>query len=191
MAKHLFFMGNKRSGTSLLVRLLNFHPEVFITPESDIVWILYQMRDGWPAQFCCYPWDGPVGMNRTLAAAEPIFQKLRDSRPGEQTADQIFHSVQDHLRRTAMGPEQVCKCPVWMGDKKPVQQSDPEIRPFMSKQFPAARYIHIVRNPAAVVASKIKAARHWKEVPNFWREKPEQILERWARSEEHTSELSH
>ena len=31
--KPVFFIGNKRSGTSLLVRLMNLHPEVFVTHE--------------------------------------------------------------------------------------------------------------------------------------------------------------
>jgi hypothetical protein len=39
----LFIIGSKRSGTSLLVSLLNQHPRVLVTHESDLVWILYQI----------------------------------------------------------------------------------------------------------------------------------------------------
>src|SRR5947209_8001096 len=63
MPRQVFLMGNKRSGTSLLVRLLNLHPEVFASHESDILWILFQARKEWPEKFECHPWDGPLGMN--------------------------------------------------------------------------------------------------------------------------------
>jgi len=42
----LFFIGNKRSGTSKLVHYLNQHPEVFVTNESDVAWFLYQIEEG-------------------------------------------------------------------------------------------------------------------------------------------------
>ena len=38
----LFIIGNKRWGTSQLVRMLNLHPLMFVSDESDISWILYQ-----------------------------------------------------------------------------------------------------------------------------------------------------
>ena len=62
----LFMIGNKRSGTSHLVRLVNLPPNVFVTHESEIIWVLYQAAQGVP--FTCYPWDGPMGMQATLKA---------------------------------------------------------------------------------------------------------------------------
>src|SRR3954454_6758131 len=106
---YLFFVGNKRSGTSLLVELLNFHPDVFVTPESDIVWILYQMRGGWPETFQCYPWDGPAGMNRTLEAAGTILKNAGhngnacanangNARADNEGVPGLFVQVQERLR---------------------------------------------------------------------------------------------
>jgi len=36
MTRPLFLVGNKRSGTSQLVRLLNLHPKIFVAHESDV-----------------------------------------------------------------------------------------------------------------------------------------------------------
>jgi hypothetical protein len=46
MSYPLFIVGNKRSETSQLVRILNLHPQVFEYHESDISWILYQFYIG-------------------------------------------------------------------------------------------------------------------------------------------------
>src|SRR4051794_23147632 len=116
MTAQLFFMGNKRSGTSLLVKLLNLHPEVCTTHESDIIWILYQMRQGWPRQFECYPWDGPIGMTSTLAACGRLLRSC--VRSGRQLGD-IFQLVEEQLsiqNKGVAGQPAVYK---WLGDKKP------------------------------------------------------------------------
>lgn len=47
----LFIIGNKRSGSTLMTDLPNVHPRVFVSHESDIAWILYQAREGWPDAF--------------------------------------------------------------------------------------------------------------------------------------------
>jgi Sulfotransferase family len=183
MPKTLFFIGNKRSGTSLLVKLLNLHPDIFITPESDIIWILYQAQQGWPNEFRAYPWDGPVGMWRTLESAASVFESARTSVGGPVSVREMFELVQEHLRHV-LDPDAQSKIPVWIGDKKPVQHCDPEIRPFIQRHFPDARYLHIVRNPNAVVASKQNAAKHFKSPPQYWQESPAAILKRWAIHEE-------
>jgi hypothetical protein len=183
MPNPVFFIGNKRSGTSLLVKLLNLHPDIFITPESDIIWILYQAQQGWPKEFRTYPWDGPVGMWRTLETAASVFESARTSAGGCMSVRQMFDLVQEHLR-LALDPEAHSKAPVWIGDKKPVQHCDPELRPFIQQHFPDARYLHIIRNPNAVVASKQNAAKHFKSPPSYWHESPAAILKRWAIHEE-------
>jgi len=69
----------------------------------------------------------------------------------------------------------------WLGDKKPVQHCDPDIRAFLKQHFPSAHYLHIVRDPATVVASMMAAANTWSAgVPDYWRLGPEQILQRWT-----------
>lgn len=180
-SNELFFMGNKRSGTSLLVRLLNLHPDIFATHESDIVWLLYQMRNGWPPRFDCYPWDGPIGMRNTLEACEP---QLRAWALDGVPASEIFQRVNEILRRKSPDRANEPGGHRWLGEKKPVQQCDPDLRPFMLEHFPRSRYLHIVRDPRAVVASMTEAARSWPVVPEYWKGSPAQVLERWAIHEE-------
>lgn len=186
-ANPLFIMGNKRSGTSLLVRLLNLPPEVFVTHESDAVWILHQARDAQPAQYACYPWDGLLGMEATLQACRHILESLPAGRLVSDTAAETFFSIQEHLMNHGSAVQQPHRKTnlAWIGDKKPVQHSDPEIRASMRAWFPHARYIHLVRDPRAVVASAVEAARTWNRgVPQYWRQLPEDVLERWVIHEE-------
>jgi len=164
----------------LLVQLLNLHPEIFITPESDIVWILYQARNGWPDEFRGYLWDGPVGMERTFEAAAEVFDSVRNS---TATPREIFERVQEELRRK-LNSTAASKNPVWIGDKKPVQHCDPDIRRFLNTHFPEAHYLHIIRNPNAVVASKLSAAKQFKAPPEYWCGTPDAVTERWVIHEE-------
>jgi hypothetical protein len=178
----LFLIGNKRSGTSHLVDLLNLHPRVFVSPESDIIWILYQAVRGLP--FRCYPWDGPVGMERTLQlCAGELGAELAGV--AREAVAQRFFRVQGQLMRYAsadggLPPKDGL---AWIGDKKPVQHVDPEIRPFLRAHFPHARYIHLVRHPRAVVSSMLSAAASWARV-EYWRGDASAVLERWAIHEE-------
>lgn len=188
-AKPLFIMGNKRSGSSILVRLLNLHPKVFVSDESDIIWILYQARNGKPAQYTCYPWDDSVGMEATLAACHEILEDSLYKSPGQEAIAMTFLRVQAHIMKYGSAKQPPHPHPkselAWIGDKKPVQHSDPELRAFLHSHFPNARYIHIVRHPRAVVASKIKAAKSWGGIaPQYWEKTPQDILERWAIHEE-------
>lgn len=71
----------------------------------------------------------------------------------------------------------------WIGDKKPVQQADPDVLAFIRRHFPDARFVHIIRHPRAVVSSMVTAGRKWAKV-GYWNGTPESILERWAIHEE-------
>lgn len=167
-------MGNKRSGSSLLVTLLNLHPRVFMTYESDVIWILYQARNGMPSQYRCYPWDGPLGMEATLKACHHTLLTSLYSSQGEKAIATTFFRIQEHLMQhgSAIQRPQPKTNLAWIGDKKPVQHSDPELGAFLRRHFPEARYIHIVRHPKAVVASMAKAAGNWKRgIPEYWRKK--------------------
>ena len=182
----LFLVGNKRSGTSLLVRLLNRHPDIFVTHESDVIWLLYQLRNGWASTLRRYPWDGPLGLHATLG----VCRNLLRERAAQSTAPEIptlFRQIQEQVMcqgsRLRTVPDE--RGLLWLGDKKPVQQCDPEIRPFLQQHFANARYLHIIRHPIAVVASMMVAARTWSRgVPPYWHGTADEIVERWAIHEE-------
>jgi hypothetical protein len=186
-AGQVFIIGNKRSGTSLLTSLLNLHPNIFVSYESDIIWILFQAEKQGLSHLRPYPWDGPLGMRATLKACQGMLQDFSNRAPRGKNPVEIFSSVLEYLMVHGSDVQRPYpkKDLSWLGDKKPVQQCDPEISPFLRRHFPGARYIHMVRNPRAVVPSKIRAAEKWNEgVPEYWKGTPAQILERWAVHEE-------
>lgn len=183
----LFIMGNKRSGSTLLVRLLNLHPHIFVTDESDIVWILHQARDGEPPRFNCYEWDDAQGMNASLSSCLPIMRTALHETPGEGGVANAFHQVQNHLMKVGLRGQKPRRKGrlAWLGDKKPVQHADPKLRPFMLAHFPKARYIHIVRDPRAVAPSMIALGKSLGGVaPRYWHGSRRELVERWAVHEE-------
>ena len=189
--RQLFIIGNKRSGTSLLTTLLNLHPNVFVTHESDAIWILYQARNGIPSQYECYPWDDPVGMEATLEACQSVLHSYLHGIASKKTFLDAFHIIEKHLMQHGSAIQKPYNKSdlVWIGDQKPVQHGDPAIRPFLWEYFPEAHYIHIVRHPRAVVASKVKAGLIMKQCPPYWRQTPRNILERWTTHEKWALQL--
>jgi hypothetical protein len=182
----LFTMGNKRSGSTLLVNLLNLHPEVFMTHESDIVWILYQAREKWPEEFRVHPLDAPRGLNSTLETCRPVLEKRLQENGHPRSLTDAFYDVQLHIMRHGSQMDKPKDKPrlSWIGDKKPVQGCQPELLAFVRELFPQARFLHLVRDPRNVVASMVKAAATWRVVPDYWAAGPEEVLRRWAQHEQ-------
>ena len=181
MTKTFFITGNKRSGTSQLVRLLNLHPRVFISHESDIIWILYRFYNHQP--FEAYPEDGPRGMEYTLQKCGHLLDK--DKSPAEN-----FFTVQKSLMRQGspwLVPVEKENL-LWVGDKKPFQYSDPELTNFILDFFPETRFIHLIRHPFAVAAS----AEKFNKTPDgdFWKGiTPEEAVKKWAYNEKRVLDL--
>jgi len=180
-ARPLFIVGNKRSGTSLLVRLLNLHPRIFVSHESDIVWILYQFHERKP--FEPHPWDSGRGMGITLSTCRSLLSL-------DRTPLENFYAVQTAMMRAgnpwlpALRKDELD----WIGDKKPFQHGDPRLVDFILLNLPRARFIHLVRHPFQVVAS----VRRFNRTANgdFWKElSGEEQIERWLFHEERVLDL--
>jgi hypothetical protein len=142
----LFLVGNKRSGSTFFGRFLSSHPSVFITGESDVIWILYcsYVLGG----IRPYPFDDDFGMNATLARIGGMLDT-------SLTPYENFLRIQQHLIRVGHikhGPA-VRDQLAYIGDQKPFQQIDPSILPFIQEHFPGSKFIHLVRHPAAVASS--------------------------------------
>jgi hypothetical protein len=186
MANSLFFVGNKRSGTTLLVNMLNEHPAICVTHESDVAWILYQARSGIPAEFECFPWDAPRGMNAVIGAFRD-FLEILSSPPEPSEIAAAFDCIQRRVIEEGTSvhvPLKATSRLCWIGDKKPVQHAFPDINAFIRNCFPQARFIHLIRHPQAVVASHLEAARTWPIVPAFWKGSAVEVLSRWCTHEE-------
>lgn len=212
--KPLFVIGSKRSGSTLMANLLNAHPRVFVSHESDILWILYQARNGPPARYVRHPLDSELMMDATIRSCRRILDSLGTPPAREEVVD-AFHRVQARLMEQYFRPplEQRIKRAVlkagkdrspanlwrafraqtalppkrdlaWTGDKKHAQYLDPDLQPFIRAHFPDARYVHVVRDPRGAVASVVEAARKWDVMPDYFRGTVAEILEQWAVNEE-------
>lgn len=178
----LFIIGNKRSGTSQLVRLLNLHPEIFIAHEADALWILQRFHAG--LTFEPHPWDSPRGMEHTLAHFRERLDPQRS--PRENFATLLTAIMQNG---TPWLPPADKKNLRWLGDKKPFQHTDPALQPFLREHFPDALYLHIVRHPAAVTASSDNFNRS--RNGDFWLGlSPAEKIERWAFHERLAGEMA-
>ncbi len=171
MPRPLFIIGNKRSGTSHLVRLINAHPALYVAPEADLVWALYCRALNEP--ITRYPNDGDKGLNATLDLCGDIFAS-------DLTTDAAFRDVLARLaERDDKSPAELA----WIGDKKPVQQADPDVFGFISKTWPDARFLHIVRHPNAVLASKRAAIGKFTELET-WKQPTDDLLAFWVENEQ-------
>ncbi len=185
-------MGNKRSGSTLLVNMLNEHPDVCITHESDIIWTLYQCRDGMPKEFRSFVLDAPRGMDALLQSFGPMIGELLLATPSRPQWTKAFFEIQRRVIELGTAvhvPLKTAQGLKWIGDKKPVQHASPEVRDFILSNFTDARFVHIVRHPAAVVASQQEAARTWSVTPQYWHGRADEVLERWRVQEEWVLEL--
>ncbi|OQW92651.1 MAG: hypothetical protein BWK78_01025 [Thiotrichaceae bacterium IS1] len=172
MTRATFIVGNKRSGSTHFMHLLNLHPNIFISNESDIIWILYRFHHD--LEIIPYCWDTPVGMNRTLERFKGMLSK--DKTPFQNFMDLQTAIMEEGVKGLPpMHKEQL----LWIGDQKPFQQIDPELMPFIKANFPDAKYLHLIRHPFPVVRSSkvFKAGVLWKGMTE------DEILKRWTMHE--------
>ncbi len=172
MVKAVCIVGNKRSGSTQLMNLLNLHPNIFISNESDIMWILYRFHHD--LEIIPYQWDTPVGMNQTLKQCRHLLSK-------EKTPFENFVTIQKTLMEEGFLKTKPTRKDnlLWIGDQKPFQQIDPEIVPFIKQHFPGFKFLHLIRHPFPVIQSSkvFEAGVLWKGMNQ------QQILERWTMHE--------
>lgn len=95
--KPLFVIGSKRSGSTLMANLLNAHPRVFVSHESDILWILYQARNGPPGRYVRHPLDSELMMDATVRAGRRILDSTLGAPPTHEQLVEAFHRVQERV----------------------------------------------------------------------------------------------
>ena len=147
MAPPLWVIGAPRSGTTFLARVLDHHPGIFLTNETRIMLLFSRMLNRW------------VDARRLLATSKTeILDSLWRHTPG--LIEQIYRDL-------GAQPGQR-----W-GDKYPQYADgdlDPEALTTIDRLFPDSQYVHIIRDPRAVVASIV--SKEWlgfDEAIDAWR----------------------
>lgn len=147
----LFLVGCPRSGTTLLQRMLDAHPHVAIAPETFFIRKVYMRRREY----------GDLGResnwNRLIedVMAMPVFDEMgltkdkfiSECREIERSYSSLFGLMLRQyktIRRARL-----------VGEKTPNHLL---YIPTLSRFFPSAVFVHIIRDPRGVVNS-------WKEVP--------------------------
>lgn len=178
-----------------MVRLLNLHPNILVTHEADIAWILYQLHRDPDAEIKPHPLDEEKGMKATFDMHGSVFKPIReedsDAHGRVRTA---FYRFYDRVNQEGRGQWDLAARKerlAWVGDKKPVQHADPRVWSFLEKTFPQARYLHVIRDPRYVVASMQEAAKKWNDrsVPEHWHRSPASIFGDWIQNEERVARL--
>ena len=143
--KTIFFIGNKRSGTSILAKSINLHPQIHITHESDLLWITYRLYKYGSIEF--YKFDNDVTTKSTIQTCKNIIEKYQSMSPKE-----FFLRCHQKLMITGsfwnIPTDKVVSI---IGDKKPSQTI--EIIDWVQDNFPQSNYIHIIRHPLDFVKS--------------------------------------
>lgn len=150
----LFIIGMKRSGTSMMVNILNMHPNICITMESDVTWIIYQLKIlGLDIKSLNrYYLDGERGMKNTIIKCE------------KEILNHSYFSVSCFMKQ-CIEKIGLKKNNLIIGDKKPLQGSDLELFDFVESELENITYIHMWRDKKNVVRSWVDLTKH---NPPFW-----------------------
>jgi hypothetical protein len=169
----LFLVGAPRSGTTLLQSLLTAHPEIYSVPESDFFARLSFVKRRWRYTLELLQ----IAPLRAKRRVEEILQEVEGSHVYASLPkrilfkEQCVHAFIESLDALAQEKSKT----VWL-------EKTPRHLHYIDKisQFvPDAKFIHIVRSGADVVASQIEVAR---KHPDTWGNRTiDQCVQRWIK----------
>ena len=131
----VFMVGSGRSGTTWLQAMLSMHPHIYSGPETNFF--------------------------GAFAAAENSFSKVKGRRVGLSeyfTHEHFYGAIADLFRQTLSGLPEPELQPQLFLEKSPHHCLHTD---FLLKTFPNARFIHLVRDGRAVVASMLRGSKTW------------------------------
>lgn len=176
--KALFFIGNKRSGTTLLMNLLNFNPHICISNESDLAWILYLKHKG--ALLRPFEEDSPKGFNLTMKEFPSLFEE------SESVEDNFIRITKSLAGCSGKSDLEV------VGDQKMFQHTNEQVLEFILKEFPEPYFVHIYRYPSDVIRSQKNFGKETGalDYDNIWKGKSEEeLLKEWVKYENRVSRI--
>lgn len=146
--------GSKRSGSTHLMKLMNLHPEVYISNEADVLWVLYQFYKG--QEFKGYHLDGDKSINRSLAIAKNV---LDINKPVLDN----FYAYQMAVMAHDFGDRKAAEGLSCVGDQAPYQHIDADILKFFVSSCPGVRikYIHLYRHPFDAINSSTEFVKRF------------------------------
>lgn len=136
--------------------VINQHRRIFMSSEADTLWYLFS-----GGVDTAHKDDDAVTLTEGLGTSTRALQKeafLNHDELNGTVRDNFFKDilhVKDYgiFNRQDAYPEKTEL--LWVGDKKPAQTTDPQMRPWIESNFPDAKHIHLVRNPIRCIASMV------------------------------------
>jgi hypothetical protein len=187
MKQPVFFLGIVRSGTSFMGQLLTSNnSNVYITHESDIIWILYSLYElGLSvSEIEHYKWDGPSAMKVTIDQCKNQLHNWKNCTPAK-----LYDICQHILMKNGTRWQKIQRTKtICLGDKKPMQQSDPDIFKWTEENFtdPKPKYIHLLRHPNDFLGSTL----HFGKTAKLWGETNNEIMNFWVKTQRNVLKLT-
>lgn len=171
----LFFVGNKRSGSTYVSALLNLHPEVFVALEADVVWFTYHWLEWGGIALEAAPRDDRGGMRHTWRVLNESKWPWGCATPGDMV-EGLLREWHDAAAEWRIEPPWLMQPSYrdwvsyrWVGDRKPTSHS--VLGSWVAGVVPDVKLIHVVRDPSATVASMMRCGwlPEWRNVESAWR----------------------
>ncbi|MGG6238270.1 sulfotransferase family protein [Nodosilinea sp. AN01ver1] len=147
----IFLVGCPRSGTTLLQQMLDAHPEVAIAPETHFIRNFWLKRE----QYGNLENDRAYQALLHAIVALPEFTEMELSAADFVAIAQTLERSYKNLLGLLLDQFRQKRAVTMVGEKTPNHLLYMQI---LQEFFPEARFIHIIRDPRAVVNS-------WKKVP--------------------------
>ena len=160
MNKVIYIIGVGRSGTSLLMTLLNGHSKIAFTPETHFL-RFYLGNEQVKSAF-----EGKgVEAFKTVLAKDEYYKRLHHS--SEELLEKYIKGKEDfdlnEVYLQILNTYRTKKNKDWIGDKDPRYI---DYLPVIKSICPEAKIIHIYRDPRDLVLSKMKA--NWSAHRPYW-----------------------
>jgi hypothetical protein len=133
----LFVIGAPRSGTTLLMRMLNAHPDIHSRPEPHLLTPLARL--GYFGRVHAAPYD-------VFQAQSSIRAFVADLPGGEDTYVEALRAYADTLYGAMLEPTGKR----YLVDKTPAYALE---LPFLTRLYPRAKYLVLTRHPFAIFSS--------------------------------------